>query len=106
MIRDSRSFHKLVIVAAVLLYGAMADYSIARAGDADGVQGYSMRLKNKDFTIDPGATGASGTLASPLERETSGSCDLKTTRFAQTVHILSTGIRTQWSFLWLMLRLR
>jgi hypothetical protein len=48
----------LVLVALMASLGS----GIARAGDEDGVNGYSMRLKNKDFTSENGSGGGFGVI--------------------------------------------
>jgi len=60
MIRESRLYvsRLLCAVALATLLFLVALPSLARAGDDDGVQGYSMKLKNKITTYEgPGGNG-------------------------------------------------
>ena len=81
MIRDSRKLCSplFALLFFVFVSTALLGSVTARAGDADGVQGYSMRLKNKDFTNNDGPSGnglvivaGSGTKAEVREPQLTG----------------------------------
>ena len=68
MIRDIKELRVSLLTTLVIVFMAsvMLIHSVAWAGDADGVLGYSMRLKNKDITTETGAgSGGAGLVVGP-----------------------------------------
>jgi hypothetical protein len=58
MTRDLMKLRRsMVVVLLAVFFGGVSITTASHAGDSDGVLGYSMRLKNKDFTNEGGSGG-------------------------------------------------
>lgn len=106
MIRDFKEYRVLffTVLIAVTVSTALLD-RVAYAGDPDGVQGYSMRLKNKDFTSNEGAgSGGSGLVVSIPPSQKTG---LQEPQFAGSSWLptrMSVWASLELAWTWLMLR--
>ena len=109
MIRAFRGicFSPLTVALALALFGIAITGSIVRAGDADGVLGYSMRLKNKDFSNENGAgSGGSGVTGVTQSTGTkSTAVEPQLAEFDSRLALWST-FAIERNMIWFMLRLR
>ena len=105
MNRDSKTFRVslLSVLFAVLALSLLLDVHASYAGDADSVQGYSVRLKFKDFTTDDGATGGSGLVGGTSTTRTSVTQPQFVQPLPTTIEAL---IRFDINWFWMMLRVR
>lgn len=102
MIRESKKLRVPFFGAllVVLMSSSLLDGHIAYAGDADGVQGYSMKLKNKDFTTNDGAgPGVSGLIvgSTTLSKAQPQAPDLTAASWLPP----RVGLLAQYEFSWL-----
>lgn len=106
MIRESRTFRVsfFILLIAVVISSALLD-GVAYAGDADGVQGYSMRLKNKDFTNNEGSgSGGSGLVAAIPPSSKTGVPEPQLAVSSWLPMRMSVFARFELGWIWMMLR--
>jgi hypothetical protein len=106
MIRESRTFRVsfFILLIAVVVSSALLD-GVAYAGDADGVQGYSMRLKNKDFTNNEGGgSGGSGLVVAIPPSSKPGLQEPQLAGSSWLPTRLSVFAQLELGWIWMMLR--
>lgn len=94
-------FFAVLVVAGAVFAVTNVQVQIARAGDTDGIAGYSVRLKQKDFDGSDGSGGLNSTIV--IEEKSASQPAVQQTPGSSGTFDWFGALVVKWNLLWKML---